>query len=80
MYVFILVTLSPNIWQSLVAFNIGVELSQVLIVICAWFAFYLIGLLGERFAKINRYIVGSASALTALYWVLERGTLVLGSL
>ncbi|MCZ6579807.1 MAG: HupE/UreJ family protein, partial [Gammaproteobacteria bacterium] len=69
----ILQVTSPNIWQSLVAFNIGVELGQLLIVICAWFVFYLIGLLGARAAKINRYLVASVCAFTALYWVIERG-------
>ena len=69
----ILQVTSPNIWQSLVAFNIGVELGQLLIVIGAWFAFYLIGQLGARAAKINRYLVASVCALTAFYWVIERG-------
>jgi hypothetical protein len=52
----------------------------VLIVICAWFAFYLIGLLGARAAKINRYIVASACAFIALYWVIERGGNILANL
>jgi len=69
----ILQVTSPDIWQSLVAFNIGVEVGQLLIVIGAWFAFYLIGLLGGRAAKINRYLVAGICAVTALYWVIERG-------
>jgi len=71
---------SPNIWQSLVAFNIGVELGQLLIVICAWFAFYLIGLLGARVATINRYLVASVCGFTALYWVIERGGNILANI
>jgi hypothetical protein len=76
----ILQVTSPNIWQSLVAFNIGVELGQLLIVICAWFAFYLIGLLGARVATINRYLVASVCGFTALYWVIERGGNILANI
>ena len=53
----ILQVTSPDIWQSLVAFNIGVEAGQLLIVAGAWLVFYLIGLLGDRAARINRYLV-----------------------
>jgi len=76
----ILQVTSPNIWQSLVAFNVGVELGQVLIVICAWFAFYLIGRLGAIAAIINRYLVASACACIALYWVIERGGNILANI
>ena len=69
----ILQVTSPNIWQSLVAFNIGVEAGQVVIVIGAWFVFYLIGLLGGRAAKINRYLVAGVCAVIAMIWVIERG-------
>jgi hypothetical protein len=76
----ILQVTSPDIWQSLVAFNIGVEIGQLLIVIGAWFVFYLIGLSGAGAAKLNRYLVASVCALIALYWVFERGTLMLGNI
>jgi hypothetical protein len=68
---------SPNIWQSLLAFNLGVEIGQVLIVIASWSVFYLINLLGFRATKINRYIVAGVCASTALYWVIERGNNIL---
>ena len=73
----ILQVTSPNIWQSLLAFNLGVEIGQLLIVIVAWTVFYLISLLGTRVAKINRYLVASVCILTSLYWVVERGSSVL---
>ena len=76
----ILQVTSPNIWQSLLAFNLGVEAGQVMIVIGAWFTFYLIGLLGDRAAKINRYLVASLCAFTALFWVIERGNNVLANI
>ena len=73
----ILQVTSPNIWQSLLAFNLGVEIGQVLIVIVAWLAFYLISFLGVRITKINRYLVASICASTGLYWVVERGNNIL---
>jgi len=76
----ILQVTSPNIWQSLVAFNLGVEIGQVLIVIFAGLAFYLIGLLGSRVAKINRYIVAGLCIAISLYWVIERSGNILASL
>jgi hypothetical protein len=76
----ILQVTSPNIWQSLLAFNIGVELGQVLIVIVAVLVFYLISLLGDRAAKINRYLIAGICASTALYWVVERGSNVLANI
>ena len=76
----ILQVTSPNIWQSLLAFNIGVEIGQLLIVLFAWLAFYLIGKLGAGVAKINRYIVAGICAFTGFYWVIERGNTVLANM
>ncbi len=76
----ILQVTSPDIWQSLVAFNIGVEIGQVLIVVVAWLLFYLISRLGGRATKVNRYLIASICIVTASYWVLERGTLMLGNI
>ncbi len=76
----ILQVTSPNIWQSLLAFNLGVEIGQVLIVIASLFVFYLISILGARASKINRYIVAGVCASTALYWVIERGSNILANI
>ena len=73
----ILQVTSPNIWQSLLAFNIGVEIGQLMVVIVAVLAFYLISLFGDRAAKINRYLVSGVCACTAFYWVVERGNNIL---
>ena len=70
----ILQVTSPNIWQSLLAFNIGVEIGQLMIVIVAVLAFYLISLFGDRATKINRYLVAGICTATSLYWVIERGS------
>jgi hypothetical protein len=76
----ILQVTSPNIWQSLVAFNVGVELGQLLIVIAAVLVFYLISLLGASVTKINTYIVAGLCAAIASYWVIERGGNVLANI
>jgi hydrogenase/urease accessory protein HupE len=73
----ILQVTSPNIWQSLVAFNLGVEAGQLLIVTGTWLVFYFIGHLGDRVVTINRYLVASICTLTALFWVIERGGRIL---
>jgi len=73
----ILQVTSPNIWQSLLAFNLGVEIGQVLIVIASWLVLYLISFLGARLTKINRYIVAGVCASTGLYWAIERGNNIL---
>ena len=76
----ILQVTSPNIWQSLLAFNIGVEIGQVLIVMVAVLVFYLINLLGDRVAKLNRYLVAGICASIGLYWVVERGSNMLANI
>lgn len=73
----ILQVTSPNIWQSLLAFNVGVEIGQLLIVMFAWLVFYLISFSGARITKLSHYIVAGVCACTAIYWVIERGNNVL---
>ncbi len=73
----ILQVTSPNIWQSLLAFNLGVEIGQVIIVIASFSIFYLISLLGTRATKINRFIVAGICASISFYWVIERGNNIL---
>ena len=76
----ILQVTSPNIWQSLLAFNIGVEIGQLFIVMVAVLVFYLIGLIGPRAIKVNHLIVASICAAISLYWVVERGSSVLANI
>lgn len=73
----ILQVTSLNIWQSLLAFNLGVEIGQILIVLVTSLVFYAISLLGARAARINRYIVAGVCASISLFWVFERGNSVL---
>ena len=76
----ILQVTSPNIWQSLLAFNIGVEIGQLMIVIVAVLAFYLISLFGDKATKINRYLVAGVCTATSSYWVIERGNSILANI
>ncbi len=76
----ILQVTSPNIWQSLLAFNVGVEIGQLMIVIVAVLVFYLISFSGDRATKINRFLVAGACAVTAFYWVIERGNNIVASI
>jgi hypothetical protein len=73
----ILQVTSPNIWQSLLAFNIGVETGQLLIVMAAVLVFYLISIFGSRATKINHFVVAGICIVISLYWVIERGSNVL---
>lgn len=76
----ILQVTSPNIWQSLLAFNLGVEIGQILIVIVAWSIFYFISLLGARAAKMNRYFIASVCIVISFYWVIERSGNILANI
>lgn len=71
---------SPNIWQSLLAFNLGVEIGQLFIVLAASLVFYAISLLGARAVKINRYLVAGVCISISLFWVIERGSSVLANI
>jgi hypothetical protein len=73
----ILQVTSPNIWQSLLAFNLGVEIGQIMIVIVTALLLYSIWFFSERAKMVSRYSIATGCALTALYWVVERGNEVL---
>ncbi len=45
---------SPDIWQSLLAFNVGVEIGQLLLIVIAWPLFLLIARANDRVWKISR--------------------------
>jgi hypothetical protein len=76
----ILQVTSPNIWQSLLAFNLGVEIGQLFIVLAASLVFYAISLLGARAVKMNRYLVAGVCVSISLFWVIERSSSVLANI
>jgi hypothetical protein len=68
---------SPNIWQSLLAFNLGVELGQVLIIIVTWPLFLLLARWNDRAWKVGRWGVALPCLLVAALWAGERAMMVL---
>ncbi len=70
---------SPSIWQSLLAFNLGVELGQLLIIVIAWPLFRMIRL-GSDFAwLIGRWGVATSCSIVALFWAGQRALAVLAT-
>jgi hypothetical protein len=71
---------SPNIWQSLLAFNLGVEIGQVLIILATWPLFRLIARWNERAWGVVRWGVVLPCVSVAAVWTVQRVTLVIGTL
>ncbi|WP_157954109.1 HupE/UreJ family protein [Microbulbifer sp. A4B17] len=64
---------SPNIWQSLMAFNLGVEAGQVLIILAIWPLAYLARLWKKEWEIRIRYSVAGLCSAIAFIWTLDRG-------
>ena len=71
---------SPNIWQSLLAFNGGVEVGQLLIIVIAWPLFRLVEWQSRRAWQISRWGIAAACAMTAVFWTIQRGSSVIANL
>ncbi len=69
----ILQVTSPNIWQSLLAFNVGVELGQLLIVLAIWPVFHLLDWTRPTAGRLARAGVAAACMALAVFWTTERG-------
>jgi hypothetical protein len=76
----ILQVTSPDIWRSLFAFNLGVELGQLTIVVIAWPLFRLIERLSQRAWRFGRWGVAGRCAATGLFWTGQRALSVIGAL
>ena len=63
---------SPDIWQSLAAFNIGVELGQLLIIITIWPLFRLVKSLNQTLWLFSSRGIAAGCATLALFWAGER--------
>jgi hypothetical protein len=68
----ILQVTSPNIWQSLLAFNVGVELGQLAIVLAVWPVMWLLRRGNVRLWKIARAVLAIACLVIATVWTYER--------
>ena len=70
---------SPDIWQSLLAFNVGVEIGQLFIILIAWPLFRLTEHLSGMAWRVGRWTLAAGCAAVALYWTGQRALLVLGT-
>ena len=68
----ILKVTSPNIWQSLLAFNVGIEIGQLMIVLVASLLILAASKVREEFGRYLRLTIGAGAAAVAGYWVIER--------
>ena len=71
---------APNLWQSLLAFNVGIEIGQLLIALAIWPILVLIAnRLPERIALV-RWAVALPCILVATVWTGERAMQFFSSL
>ena len=69
---------SPNLWVSLISFNIGVEVGQLLIVLAVWPAFAIGWKHASKLTTVARNAVATMAMAVALYWSWQRA-MALGS-
>ncbi len=68
---------APNLWPSLLAFNLGVEVGQVMIVLAIWPLLLLADRRNQRIAKVGRWAVAAPCILVAIFWAGERALQVI---
>lgn len=68
---------SPNLWQSLIAFNVGVEIGQLAIVLLIWPSLQLIRKISESAWRYSCLTVAIACCAIACYWIFERSLLLI---
>jgi len=71
---------APNIWQSLLAFNLGVEVGQVLIILATWPLFWLIARWRPAVWRIGRWGVALPCMVIAALWTGQRALQVVQAL
>lgn len=76
----ILQVTSPDVWQSLLAFNVGVEIGQLMIILIAWPLFRLIEHLSRQAWRLSRWGIGGLCAAIATFWTGERVWSLVGTL
>lgn len=63
---------SPSIWQSLVAFNVGVEIGQLAIVLGTWPLFYLIRRINGEVWRATQVAIAAICLTIAAIWTVQR--------
>jgi hypothetical protein len=76
----ILQVTSPDIWQSLLAFNVGVEFGQLLIILITWPLFRLIQRLNDRAWRFGQIGIAAGCIAVALLWSGQRVVTLIGTL
>ena len=71
---------SPDIWQSLLAFNVGVEIGQLTIILATWPLFRLIQRSSNKAWRLGRLSLATACMAVAAVWTWQRVMLVIGTL
>ena len=71
---------SPDIWQSLLAFNAGVELGQLLLIIIAWPMFRLIARANDRAWVMSRWGIAASCAAVAIVWTVQRAAQIVAAI
>lgn len=67
---------SPNLWVSLISFNIGVEIGQLFMVLIIWPAFVFGLKHASKSTLVARNMIASAAILVSLYWCYQRASVV----
>ena len=68
----ILQVTSPNIWQSLLAFNLRVKVGQILIILMTWVALVVLHSLSFVLWQVTRIVIAVGCIIIASVWMLER--------
>ena len=63
---------APNVWQSLLAFNVGVEVGQLLIVLVIWPIVLFLHRQPHRVWLGSRAAIAVCASLIAMVWVVQR--------
>jgi|GEM_PF-633597 len=75
----ILQVTSSNIWQSLLAFNIGVEFGQLAIVLAVWPVFRLLRHTNITVWRVAQIATAAGCIAVAAMWTVERIGLIIGN-
>lgn len=71
---------SPEIWPSLAAFNVGIEVGQMAIILTVWPLFLLIRHRNTKVWQISRLGIATGCAAVAVFWTGERALSLIESL
>ena len=71
---------SPDIWLSLLAFNAGVEIGQLTVIVAAWSVFRLIERSSNTAWRIGRVAIALFCMAVAAMWTVQRGMSVVATL